>query len=254
MVVPIEMEMKYLITGGGSGLTDEAAFEQILRETKTVDRINSFDVSSTTRKERVHRYFDTFGGDLEKSDITAYVGPVERSGSSVSARERENDYAVSVKFHTSSDGSREQYVFPLPKDTEFDKLDPNTLASFWDPLQTARRIGGGAPLQEVIRLYVRTHRFDLVQEDPRVEVALDQVRIEVPFLGQSKSFYELEVEKRDSGERVDVYDICRYFMEKYPKMLVLAPQPKWIKARQMVRGEEPEHKDPRDVPGLLVQQ
>src|SRR3990167_1531449 len=69
------------------------------------------------------------------SDITAYVGPVERSGSSVSARERENDYAVSVKFHTSSDGSREQYVFPLPKDTEFDKLDPNTLASFWDPLQ-----------------------------------------------------------------------------------------------------------------------
>ena len=254
MVVPIDMEMKYLITGGNSGLPDEAAFELILQETKAVDRIHAFDVSTTTKKERVHRYFDTFSGDLEKSDITAYVGPLERSGSSISARERENDYAVSVKFPTSPDGSREQYVFPLPKDMEFDKLDPNTLAGLWDPLQNARRIAGGAPLQEIIRLYVKTHRFDLVQEDPKVEVALDQVRIEVPFFGQNKSFYELEVEKRDSGERVDVYDVCRYFMEKYPQMLVLAPQPKWIKARQMVRGEEPEHKDPRDVPGLLVQQ
>ena len=87
MVVPIDMEMKYLITGGNSGLPDEAAFELILQETKAVDRIHAFDVSTTTKKEGVHRYFDTFCGDLETRDITAYVGPVERSGSSVSARE-----------------------------------------------------------------------------------------------------------------------------------------------------------------------
>ena len=251
MTIPTEMEMKYLISGRGVSLPDEKLFEQILRETRELDYIHSFDISEIVRKERTYRYFDTFKGDLDKSDLVVYVGPIEQQGASVSGRDRGADYVLAVKFPIGQEGELD--TFPLPKDTEFDKLDPNVFTAIWPPIENAKRIGGNVPLQEVVRLSVKTYRFVLAQENPGVEVALDQVKVEVPFLNRSYSFHELVIESLPYGEQVDVFDVCRYFMDKYAEGLLLAPQQKWIKARQIVRGEAPEIIDPWEVPGLLDQ-
>src|SRR3989338_3013090 len=96
MTIPTEMEMKYLISGRGVSLPDEKLFEQILRETRELDYIHSFDISEIVRKERTYRYFDTFKGDLDKSDLVVYVGPIEQQGASVSGRDRGADYVLAV--------------------------------------------------------------------------------------------------------------------------------------------------------------
>ncbi len=246
------MEKKYLIKATEPQTNEEAdekAYLAIVREVRALDRIEEYLISGYTKKERNYRYFDTFDTGLAKSQVVAYVGPLEERGISASLRKRENDYVLAVKFPRSTVADeREELEFPLPAEVAFDELNPEDFA-FWQPLKRAKQFGGNKPLVEIVRLMVTTHRFDLdLENEKKVQVALDSVEVINPFT--KKKFYELEVERLENGENSDVEEVCSYFTDKYKKQLFISPSPKWIKAHRLLRGEKLEAKEPdnEDIP------
>ena len=231
-----EMETKYLIKNlQGTMQDDEYIFKQILQETRHLDHIQDYNISTFTLKKRNYRYFDTFDARLTDKEIFTYIGPLEQEGISMSARQREHDYVLTVKFPKGDTEEREEYEFPIPAGTDLYELNPDDF-QYWGPLKRARQIGRNMPLQEIIRLEVETYRFDLESDrENKVQVALDDVTVVGPF-NVRRQFYELEVERLKEGKDSDVQKVCAFFKEQYKPYLKRAPQAKWIKARELIRG------------------
>ncbi len=228
----IEMERKYLIK-------DEGAFGHLLGLLKSSSsQIGSYQMQEYGFKEREYRYFDNFDGDLAAQDLQAYVGPLEREGASASLRDRGEDKVLTIKFKTGAAEERSEEQFTLPKSTNFYRFDPNEVASFWEPMQRVREKGKNLPLQEVVRLQVKSNRFNLYRDEGlRVEVAVDDVLGKVPW-GVERSFYELEIEVRGCGKTEDKESVSSFFAELYCDSLIKSSVSKWIKALRLIRGQE----------------
>lgn len=227
-----EMEKKYLITGTEQG----EIFKRIVQETKLAENIGNYLVSGFSSKLRNYRYFDTFDARLTEKEVYTYIGPLEQEGISMSAREREHDYVLTVKFPTEDINEREEHEFPIPTGTDFYELNPDDF-DFWGPMKRAKSIGRDRPLQEILRLEVETYRFDLkLNKNHVVQLAIDSVAVKGSF-NIEKRFYELEVEKCSKGEESDLLAVSNFLKQKYAGYLKLAPQAKWIKARELIRGE-----------------
>lgn len=230
-----EMEHKYLIKGENPD-QEESVYANILQETKTLERIKEYSISRYQKKERNYRYFDTFDIRLTQSEVLAYIGPLEEKGITASLREREGNYVLTVKFPKSEVADeRDEFEFLIPFSVSFDELNLEDFI-FWPPLRQAKQYGGNKPLTEIVRLGVITHRFDLEQEnESKVQISLDSVEVINPFI--RKKFYELEVEKLEKGELIDVEGVCDFFTKKF-NSLVYSPLPKWVKAQRLLRGEK----------------
>lgn len=236
MKEPIEMEKKYLIKSTEQK-SDRDLFKTIVEETRALESIKDFRlVSGYDSKKRPYRFFDTFDMRLTEGKSVAYIGPMEQSGGSLSIREREHDSVLTVKFKLDrSEEEREEHEFPIPKGTNFYELNPEDF-EFWAPLKKAKVMGMNRPLQEIIRLEVSTNRFNWGHEgEQKVQVALDEVIARIPF--KTTQFYELEIEKLEYGEDVDVDVIDTFFTQRYGQGLLPSSFPKWIKAMRLMRGE-----------------
>lgn len=238
----LEMERKYLIT-------DEATFKNLFALLHSCfsaptgeNRIADYDVKGFYTLKRPYRYFDTFEGVLTPEQILICAGPLERTGISVSVRSRDEkeDYGFTVKFPTADPEARDEHHFPVPANTDFNKLNPNDLSSMWEPLQRARKVGSYMPLQEIIRQEVETNRFNLYHDNQeKVEVALDEVLGRFPgAIGLQTKFYELEVEVRGAGTVDDKEKVSAFFSERYGAKLVRSSLPKYKKTLKLIRGEK----------------
>ena len=226
------MERKYLIKDGET-------FSRILELLKSgSSEISAYRMREYGFKEREYRYFDNFDGSLAAQNLQAYIGPLELEGASASLRDRGDDKVLTVKCPTGVADQRSEEQFTLPKSTDFYRFDPNGVASFWEPLQRVREKGGNLPLQEVVRLLVKSNRFDLYQDQQlRAEVAVDEVEGKV-FWGVQRSFHELEIEVRGCGKAEDKENISNFFADSYHDSLIKSSVPKWIKALRLIRGQE----------------
>ncbi|MBI2151646.1 hypothetical protein HYU21_02885 [Candidatus Woesearchaeota archaeon] len=236
----IEMEKKYLIK-------EENIFKEIIKilSISSLDnisnsphKINEYKVKQILTKERKYRYFDTFDRILEKEDLLAYVGPLEKEGGSASLRQREEDYVFTVKVPTEDNEIRKEYQTEIPAEgTDFYALSPEHFMH-WSPMRTIKERGGNRSLQEVVRLLVTTNRFDLYSKDEiKIEIAVDQIRAESP-LDISCNFYELEIEKKKYGNDLDKENIALFFTDNYGDSLIANWLPKWIKALKLMRGQK----------------
>lgn len=227
-----QMELKYLITGN-ENRSDEEIFRKIIQETRQPETILDYSVAIASPKTRNYRYFDTFDANLSKAGIAVYLGLQEESErTSFLAKEDQNGYALTVKF-----SNADKYTFSFPNDIGLYDLWPDELRS-WGPLNRARQVGRNMSLLEILRLEIKTQQFNLVQEDEqKVQLALDQVTAMGPFNIQKK-FYELEIERMNGSER-DLERVSSFFIDTYRDNLKLAPQAKWIKALELIRGREP---------------
>jgi|SRR3989344_3000322 len=200
--------------------------------------LNNYKVKEFVSKERNYRYFDTFERTLEKGDLLAYVGTLERELGSASLRERENDFVFTVKLPTDDPEVRKEYQNEISgEEIDFYALSPEDFMH-WKPMRMVKERGGNRSLQEVVRLLVKTNRFDLYQnEQYKIEVAVDEVKGESP-LGISSNFYELEIETKEHGTDTDKEAAALYFTEQFGKHLIQNSLPKWIKALKLMRGEK----------------
>ncbi len=249
-----EHERKFVVT-------DTSQFWQMVESVDAARSVGSFSHSACTAKARVYRYFDTFSGMFREKGIAELYamaesselflrrgrndvippGILEKWGASFSARERAelSDCVLTVKIPFDDPKERDEYNAALPQ-TDLYSIDPNTFGH-WAPYQKVKDVIGTVPLQEVVRLYVQTYRFDLYQGPPRkkdskkVEVALDLV-IAISYDGRQEMFCELEVERK-RGVKEDITKVVDYFQRKYARYLHESPLPKWIKALRLLRGE-----------------
>ena len=200
----IEMEKKFLIKSEETFadlLTLLGSFLNVPYSSGLVNsnHINNYTVGEFVRKKRQYRYFDTFERVLEKADLLAYVGPLEREGASASVRMREDDFVFTVKIPTENQEVREEYHREIPAEgVDFYDLSPEGFLH-WQPMRRIKEHGGNRSLQEVVRLTVETHRYNLYSDsEMRVEIAVDKILGESP-LGIASHYQELEIETMGEG-------------------------------------------------------
>ena len=251
-----EEERKFIVT-------DVHQFWQIVEDVDAAKRIKSLRLSECISKTRVYRCFDTFTGTfregkgvelyattessrlifperVRKDDVQVH-GILEKWGASISARERSelSDCVLTIKIPRDDPQERDEYNNVLSQ-TDLYSINPN-MFGHWSPFKSIREVVGTVPLQEVVRLYVQTHRFNLYQGSFRKEkniktrVALDFV-VAISSGGHQKMFCELEVE-RIQGTTEDVTKVVEYFQGKYARYLRESSVPKWVKAMRLLRGE-----------------
>ena len=233
-----EMERKYLVN-------DENAFNELLgllEPKMNRPLIADFLQQNYSSKQREYRYFDTFDGDISKLITSSeLIGPLEKMGVSISARDRGDDYMLSVKMPTSNPEERTEWELPIhaTSGTNFYALEPKDFAFHWTPMRKIMDLCQYKPLQEIVRLTVQTTRVDLYSNRERkVEIALDYVvgRIPLPLFDLSSSFYELEIEQKETGKPNDVEKVAGFLTEKFPEpKLVNSSTSKWIKALKLIR-------------------
>ncbi len=249
-----ELEHKYLMKPN--------FFWSVLEKMDRTKKICSLRREECINKSRVYRYFDTFLGALAQiegieffvagSSETPFIdrrnvspGILEQFGASVSARERSElaDCVLTVKLPVAEEKDiRDDYNLPLPRGTDFYHVDPNDFG-YWNPLQDMKSfLIGGIPLQEAVRLYVQTYRFELYPSSRRsllknrvAEIALDFVIAIAP--SAQTYFCELEIERKEAGSLDNVNAISAFFLKEYGGHLKLSPEPKWIKAMKLLRGD-----------------
>jgi len=252
-----ELERKFFVK-------DPKTFWRMVQEVSDSHRLDKYGIGEQSHKNRVYRYFDTFEGSLRDqqgvyaiyahgesefpliSDLQRELSPrgvLEELGASISTRERQElaDCVLTIKMPTDDPLVRGDYDYPLPNPTDFYNVDPNQL-DISPHLEQIRRRTKGKPLQEVIRLYIQTHRFSLhpykIQKNERIlEIALDSI-VGMSLHGSYVVFSELEIERKGQGNKTEVNVMNDYFMNRYGNHLVESSLPKWIKAMRLIRGEE----------------
>jgi hypothetical protein len=252
----IEQERKFLIN-------DIHHLWQMVDHLFSARTLGKYALDNGVCKSRAYRYFDTFTGDLQKADddIQFYAsaesklplferryfdehdrllpGILENFGASVSARERGElaDCVLTVKIPTGAPNERGDYNYPLPKGTNLFEIDPNAF-DYWEQFKQIKEIVGNFPLQEVVRLYVQTHRVNLyegrrIKRNKKAEVALDVI-VAIYSNARQELFCELEIERKGNG---DIDAIAELLCDIYGGCLTESPFPKWIKAMKLFRGE-----------------
>ncbi|MFH1682607.1 MAG: hypothetical protein ABIA37_02310 [Candidatus Woesearchaeota archaeon] len=229
----IEFEKKFLIR-------DENTFLDIkgkLRHPNFQD-ILGYHFEQYFYKERVYRCFDTFEGDLAKEKtVLECIGELEKRKVSMSAREREKDYILTIKLPTQNREERQVYENLIGPENDFYSLNPEDFSE-WKPFEMIKEITRGRSLQEVVRLYVKTSRLLFTSAQGGLEISVDEVVGKFPFPFNCQTiFYELEIEKEGESPQEDIEIVSGYFIAQYPHSLVESPEPKWVKALRFLRGE-----------------
>jgi hypothetical protein len=248
-MMALEYERKFLVR-------KETTFWTLIQELARPHKHFPFRAGKGYTKDRLYRYFDTFEGSLRKSRAgfefyasgereaqeLLHPGPgiLEGHGASLSARGRWelSDTVLTAKIPV-GENEREELDFSLGGASVF-SIQPDHFL-YLSHLDAIRKRISGKPLQEAVRVYVRTHRYKLYKGrrtagNEKMEVALDQV-IALHPLGGQVSFFELEIE-RTGGTKRDVNKLATAYLNRHGRALRESPLPKWIKAGRLLRGDK----------------
>lgn len=229
----VEFEKKFLVK-------DEKTFLDLkgTLRSSSFQEIMGYVFAQYFYKERVYRCFDTFEGDLAREKtILECIGELEKKNISLSVRERENDCIFTIKLPIQDREERVVYENLISTEQDFYSLVPEDFFS-WKPFERVKELSCGRSLQEVVRLYVKTSRLFFSSGRGGLEISVDEVLGKLPFpFNAEVTFYELEIEQEGDIPEADVMGASAYFLRKYPQQLVESPEPKWVKALRLLRGE-----------------
>lgn len=250
------MTLLYLLGDPTLGSNAGDLFNRILQNARGSEFIGEYQLAGFSSENITFRYFDTFDGVLTSRNIFNYIRPVTPLFDSP-PKVQEYGYVYTVEFPEGRIKSEDIQQLFIPHGTDFYQLSPYDF-KYWGPLNRVKQAGRNALLQEQLRLEVNYTHFNLRRKKevkspsslPRdksskiteeksesdVVVSLEKVLVTGNF-NISTTLYQLSFKTSDDNDK-SLSSIFDFFIGKDFSYFYLAPDPIWVKARDLITGKE----------------
>lgn len=244
----IEEEQKFYI--------NDTSYNRILQDVRKINSISDYGLTGFSSETINFRYFDTFDGVLTEKHIFNYFRQVD-SFVDPPAKVHEYGYVYTVEFPEGKMKPEDIQKLFIPKGVDFYRLSPYDF-KYWGPMNRIKQVGRNDYLQEQLRLDIDYNRFVLRKKEEEklsellfrdrlskkseeksessVLVSLDKVLVTGNF-NRSDTFYQISFKTSNDNDK-SVQTIYDFFMQKDHLYFYLAPEPIWIKARNLILGEK----------------